>query len=180
MNRCVVVPLVCGLVILAGCGSDDASSSASVSPVPVESDAPATAQSTVAPAGTHAIVDGTYVRTVVRAEAIAAGFDAPMVDEMLGPDGEMPLTFKFQGDRWTIFVTDDTGVIEMGDGGTQGIDDDGQLVQTSESEGCPGCVIILDWAVDGDTLTLKCAPGDNPECQDGDKVILEGAWVKSQ
>ena len=83
------------------------------------------------------IPDGTYSRVVVREDAIAAGFDPELVDKYLEADGELPMAIKVAGDRWTHFVTTDSGIAEIGDARTASYDDDGHWVTVSESEELP-------------------------------------------
>ena len=70
------------------------------------------------------IPDGTYSRVVVREDAIAAGFDPELVDKHLEADGKLPMAIKVAGDRWTHFVTTDSGIAEIGDAGTASYDDE--------------------------------------------------------
>ena len=76
------------------------------------------------------------------------------VPSNFGEDGLMPLTFVFEGDSWAIMVVNDQGRPRPGDLGTLAYDDQGRLVTTSNSEGCPGCVITLEMEGCRDTLTI--------------------------
>jgi hypothetical protein len=48
-----------------------------------------------------------------------------------------------------------------GDGGTLSYDDQGRAVFTSESEGCPGCVGVWVWRVEGGVLRLRLAKAES-------------------
>ena len=89
--------------------------------------------------------DGTYSRVVVREDAIAAGFDPELVDKYLEADGELPMAYKVAGDRWTHFVTNDSGIAETGDIGTASYDDEGHWVTVGEARGArvrPGVGVV--------------------------------------
>ncbi len=87
--------------------------------------------------------DSTWTKTVTLKQAKKAGVHQAQVPSNFGEDGLMPLTFVFESDSWAIMVVNDDGAAEPGDLGTLTYDDQGRLVTTSNSEGCPGCVITL-------------------------------------
>jgi hypothetical protein len=122
------------------------------------------------------IPDGTYSRVVVRADAIAAGFDPALVDKFLGADGELPIALKVAGDRWTLFVTDDADFAEPGDGGSSSYDAEGRWVQISESQGCPGCVGVLEWSLSDGVLSLTLVPGEGQIYDDADRLMFTGDY----
>jgi hypothetical protein len=173
------------LLVVGGCGGDDGSTGATSTSADLATavtDAPDTTSlvtTVTAATDVRAIPDGIFSRVVARDAALADGRDPALVDELLGADGELPLSIKFQGDRYTVFDTADDGSTGPGDIGTQYIDADGRRVQTSESEGCPGCVSIIDWTLAGDTLTLSCAPVDKTDCVGDTALVIEGDWVRS-
>ena len=105
------------------------------------------------------IPDGSYAKTVTVAEAKAMGITDQSFLRQLGEDGKTSFVYKFQGDRWTEFVVEE--VPEPGDGGTLEYDANDDVVMTSESDGCPGCVYTYDWSLVGDELTLASS-GTSP------------------
>ena len=110
--------------------------------------------------GFATIPSGTYTRTITRAEAEAIGVDAGFIDEVIGPDDELVNAFEFTDDgRWTqLGDFSGTGVLESGDFGTYTYDDEGRLVTTSESEGCRGCVGVIEWTYADGVLTMELVP----------------------
>jgi hypothetical protein len=66
----------------------------------------------------------------------------------------LQISLKFGGGHWTQFAEYTPGIPEPGDVGTYRVDVD-KLVMTSASEGCPGCVGVLDWTFDGGRLDLR-------------------------
>lgn len=110
--------------------------------------------------GAATIPSGTYTRTITRADAEALGVDAGFIDEVIGPDDELAIAFEFTDDgRWT-HLGDFTvaGVLEAGDFGTYTYDDEGRLVTTSESDGCRGCVGVIEWSLADGVLTIELVP----------------------
>ena len=138
-------------------------------------------QTTLAPptaSGVPATIpDGTYSRVLVREDAIAAGFDPALVDKHLEADGELPMAIKVAGNRWTHFVTTDSGIAEIGDAGTASYDDDGHWVLVNPS----GRVLSYEWSLTDGSLTLmivsSSAPGEPDRPPDDDeRLITEGIW----
>jgi hypothetical protein len=175
-----VIALSAIVLVLGACGGDDDMASTT------EASGGSGAASTAAPttegaAGPGAAGDaaalpqGTFERVVGRDEAVAAGFDAALVDEILGADGTTTFTFKMEGDRWVQFQTDGAEVMP-GDGGNQHIDDDGHLVQVSDGANSLGATFVLDWSIDGDTLTMTCLSGCTRSEDEGANLVVEGTW----
>ena len=126
---------------------------------------------------------GRYERTVTLAEAEALGADPGFIDEAIGPDGELGITVEFDADTWLQQQDDDgDGVFTHGDHGTYDYDDDGQLVTTSESSGCRGCVGVFDWSFADGTLTIGLVPYDGqPRPYDPIEILMTtGAYVLSE
>jgi TRAP-type C4-dicarboxylate transport system substrate-binding protein len=139
-------------------------------------DAPSTTEAE--PSNVETIPPGTYSRVILRDEAIAEGFDPELVDAMLGPDGELPEAIEITTDGWVHHVTNDAGFSEVGDLGTYSYDEDGRLVLTSESTGCPGCVAVVDWTLANGILTLKFGDVDGPEDPyDEGHLLYVGDWL---
>ena len=96
--------------LLVGCGHDDSKTSASAEPASSATSAPASNAAT--------IPDGNYAKSVTVADAKALGItDQGFLSSNFGEDGKTTLTYKFGGDRWTLFVTPGGGAPEPGDGG---------------------------------------------------------------
>jgi hypothetical protein len=125
------------------------------------------------------IPDGSWSKVATAAEARRRGLDAPVVREMLGSDGRLPITLRIAGDRWTVLVTEDDGVPVGGDEGSLSYDGRGRLVTVSESEGCPGCVGKYDWTLDGDELTMTFAPGST-STEDDERLVTEGTFRRDR
>jgi hypothetical protein len=175
--RPIVLVLLIGTV-LVGC-SDNSQSKATggSASLPATSGGPSTAAgSTSADTG---IPDGNYAKTVTVAQAKAMGIKDQHFLDQLGADGTTTFVFKFAGTRWTEFVVEE--VPEPGDGGTLKYDANKDVVMTSESEGCPGCVYTYDWSLGGDQLTLRLVGHDSTDTPE-DVVIVrfvtEGAFAR--
>ena len=95
----------------------------------------------------------------------------------LGADGRLPLTFQFETDAWSLLVTNDEGVAEVGDFGPFVYDAPGRLTMTSEAPGCPGCEYGLTWEIRGNRLILGLAPGESMPREDGFHML--GSWRRS-
>jgi hypothetical protein len=119
------------------------------------------------------IPDGRYARTLTATDAEAAGLSSDLAKEFLGSDGELPMAFEFDGDRWQHLVTNDAGVEEIGDLGTLDYDEEGRLVTTSQSTGCPGCVGTMEWTLQDDSLTLSSDEMSGP-----DAFIVTGSFTR--
>jgi hypothetical protein len=155
--------------VLAACGSDDSSKSDPAQP----KESPTAAQAS----NGETIPDGSYAKTVTVADAEEAGItDQGFLGSNFGDDGSSTFTFKFGGDRWTQFVAPSDGAPEPGDLGSLTYDGNGDVVMTSESEGCPGCTFVYDWQLDGDELTLTIV---EPESSDPIvRFVTEGQFVR--
>ena len=128
------------------------------------------------------IPTGRYERTVTLAEAEALGADPGFIDAAIGSDGELDTTYEFDSGTWLAQLDEnDDGVFTHGDHGTIEYDDDGQLVTTSESTGCRGCVGVIDWSFADGTLTLDLVPYDGqPRPYDPIEILLtSGAYELS-
>ena len=167
--RPTVLPLLL-LAALAGCGEDGPASTAAV-------DEP-TSAGTPADDG-QVIPDGSYAKTVTVKQARAMGITDKSFLDQLGDDETTTFVYKFQGDRWTQFVVED--VTEPGDGGPLEYDADDDVVLTSESDGCPGCVYSYAWSLVGDELTLTLVgheSTDTPEDVVIVRFVTEGAFTR--
>jgi hypothetical protein len=144
----------------------------------------ATAPSAGSVAAGDVIPDGTYSRTATRADGEALGLEPALLDSVFSADGELPIEFEIEGDKWRHYVTNDAGIRELGDLGTSSYDEDGRWVTVSESTGCPGCVGILEWTYDNDTLTLSNLVTDTLELDlpESDyligKLVTEGVYQR--
>ncbi len=174
------IAVLAGMVLMAlsACGGEGTDTSVDAAAASTLSPTTAASWTSASTSGALATIpDGTYSRVVVREDAIAAGFDPELVDDFLGADGELPITYKVAGHRFTHFVTNDAGIAEPGDIGTASYDDEGRWVTVSESVGCPGCVQVLAWSlVDGSlTLSLVSVDGQRPY-PDDERLVVEGVY----
>jgi hypothetical protein len=104
-----------------------------------------------------------------------------VAQEFLGPDGETTFTLRFSGDGWSQLQTADAGP-EVGDFGSLAYDAEGNLVTTSENEGCPGCTYTYEWQLDDDDdeLTLTLVGNDSPDTPEDlliTRLVTEGTYV---
>ena len=167
--------------LLAGC------SDGSAAPSSVDRSEPTTSPST-GPAATstptypgETIPDGTFSKTVTRADAQALGIrEKELLRSELGGDGEVTYTYRFAGDRWTLFGDYD-GVPEVGDLGTLTYDSEGKVALTSEGEGCPGCVYTYEWRLNGNQLSMTLVGHDSTDRPDdllAVRFVTEGSYTR--
>jgi hypothetical protein len=129
--------------------------------------------------GPAGIGDVTFERVVSREAAIEAGFEPEMVDEMMGDRGVVQFTIRFEGPRYVQLQRTGDGPADVGEEGSQYIDDDGHLVWVSESPGAPGVTSVLDWTFEGDELTMICVAGCRRDESPDANLVMEGTWAKS-
>jgi hypothetical protein len=162
--------------LLAGCGDDREPSTAGPAVEPAKSGTSASGWTR------ETIPDGTYAKSVTVADAKSADIaDEGFLQGNFGDDGATTVTFDFEGDRWTLFVTLAGGAPEPGDLGSMKYDEDGDAVLTSESEGCPGCIYAYDWQLQGDDLAwtiVEHAASDRPEDLAIVRFMTEGAFAR--
>ena len=89
---------------------------------------------------------------------------------------ETILVLRIEGDRWTLLGEFQPGHLEAGDLGSLAYED-GHLVTTSDSEGCPGCVSELTWSRHGDTVALERVTGASVVAMD--RFIWLGRWQRA-
>lgn len=168
--------------LLAGCSGDDRAARASenrFSPTTSSSATEPAAASTPTSSG-KTIPDGTYEKTVTRADTRRLGLPKDKAAEALDKDGEVAYSYRFAGDRWTLIGTYD-GVPEVGDLGTLVYDED-TVALTSESDGCPGCVYTYDWQLSGEQLSMTIVGHDStdgPEDLLVVRLVTEGAYTRT-
>lgn len=143
----------------------------SVDPV----DAPPSPAPTATAEGGSRVPDGSYRKVATLREARARALDLDVVRPHLGEDGRLPVVLRFTGDRFTVFVTEDDGVRATGDFGSVSYDDAGRLVMGSESPGCPACLTVHEWSLDGGRLRLSFVPGQ-VEVGDDARLVVEGSF----
>jgi hypothetical protein len=153
------------LLLLSACGGEDAGGG--------DSTLSATTPTAEAVPIEGRIPDGRYARTLTAADAEAAGLSSDLAKEFLGSDGELPVAFVFDGDRFQHLVTNDAGVEELGDLGTLSYDEEGRIVMTSESTGCPGCIGEFEWTIEADSLTLT-----DDEMTQPDAFVVTGPYTR--
>jgi hypothetical protein len=184
MRRVHTATVLAAIVaLLAACGQDTSSSEAGADATP-----PTTTTSsggsrvdTPGPAWTGEVIpDGTYGKSATIAEAKRLGLEKDVAAEILGEDGSQRLEIKIAGDRYVHFVEEDAAMV-VGDEGTATYDADGNWVATSESTGCPGCVLTFGWSLNGGRLTLTML--DTTEAGDPvdvlvSRLVTEGEWAQ--
>jgi hypothetical protein len=142
-----------------------------------------TADTAVAGSVVPTIPDATYTRVATRESALAAGLDPGVVDDILGPDGELTIVYRFDNGRWAASGNFNGGdAVEVGDGGTYAFDDSGRLVTTSQSGGCHGCVGVIEWTLADRVLTMKLVPFDGQPrpYQDDEILMTDGEYQSDQ
>lgn len=168
--------------LLPACSGDDRAARASESrssSTPLSSATEPAAASTPTSTG-ETIPDGTYAKTVTRADTRRLGLPRDKVAEVLDKDGEVAYSYRFAADRWTLIGTYD-GVPEIGDLGTLVYDED-TVALTSESDGCPGCVYTYDWQLNGKQLNMTIVGHDStdgPEDLLVVRLVTEGAYTRT-
>ena len=127
------------------------------------------------------IPDSTWTRVATRAQGRELGVTEGDLRAEVGPDGRLPLTWRFEGGAWSqAGEYTDGGPMEVGDSGTFTYDAAGRLVTTSSSPGCPNCVTTIVWRITGDRLVLSLvhAPTGPPPGLLG-RLVTEGTWRRS-
>ena len=178
MRTTIRLLTVLSLLIVMGCSAQRGSATEKNEPVttvPTTSGSPLASEQSAA-----RIPDGTWSRVATRQEAQERKLDMKIVGPMLGGDGKLPIDLKIEGDRWTVFVTDDSGITEVGDVGSATYDEEGHWVTTSESVGCPQCTARVQWQLAGDKLVLAFAPADRGATHDDERLVVEGEYRRSQ
>jgi hypothetical protein len=168
------VAAAAAVAVVAAVGSDTPSTQR---PDQIEQPTPTTGATTTEAVAAPGIPDSKWTRVLTRAQAESAGISEANIVEQMGADDRMPLTFQFQAGSYSIFVTNDEGIDELGDPGSVEYDAPGSLTITSESPGCPGCQEHLTWEIRGDRLILELAPDERmPRL---DKFIVLGEWRRA-
>ena len=123
----------------------------------------------------HRIPDSNWRKVVTRAELVAAGASQQFLADNLGDADRMATTLSFIG---TVYSQSGRshGTWTVGDAGTISYDSQRRLLLTSTAPGCRGCLMRLDWNVDGNRLALTGFRGtpDDPIA----RVMLEGTWTR--
>jgi hypothetical protein len=166
--------LVSTVSVMAGC-SDGGDSSANVESGPPVVSTPVPSRPILSPPG---LEDVTFQRVVSREDAVEAGFDPEIVDEIIGDRGAVQFTIAFEGPRYVQSQRTGDGPADVGEEGRQYIDDDGHLVWVSESPGALGATSVLDWTLEGDELTMTCLAGCRREEAPDANLVMEGTWTK--
>ena len=124
------------------------------------------------------IPDGSWARVATFAQAARRGLEPAVVLPHLGSDRRMPVELIFDGNTWSVLITEDDGVTLLGDVGTFTYDGRGRLRTTSQSEGCPGCKALLEWKLNGDALRMWI-PDDEP-VGDDTRLVHEGTFRRAR
>ncbi len=166
-------------LLLAGCASGQATTEAADQPdLPHASSSVGTESTATESAyGGPTVPNSSWSKELTATQGRRAGMARTDVRLHFGPDGLLPLTFQFLDGTWAISVTNDSGVVEPGDVGTLEYDDQGRMVMTSDSEGCPGCASTMAWTITGDTLSLEPV-GQLPGGEPLERLIMGGTWTR--
>ena len=135
-----------------------------------------------APAWTgEEIPDGTYAKTVTKAEARAAGIrDKAWPEDELGTRAGQ-LRVQVPGSTGGRRSCPDGEAPDPGDVGTLKYDERVTSSMLSESDGCPGCVYTYDWKLNDDVLTLRIVgheSTDGPEDLAIVRFVTEGDFTR--
>lgn len=170
----------CGALLVAalfaGCqSSDDQDDAGDGAAAPASSSAvePATPAASAETTGSGysgpTIPQGLWTRHLTPQEARADARKLGLSDEELevalegAVTEDLAFSFKFEDGVWAQYQALDHGEATVGDSGTYTYDADGNLSTVSNSTGCPGCVGVVRWSVDGDELTLALLPGSDED-----------------
>lgn len=137
------------VLVVGGCTGDDQATSPQA-PTTQQSAAPSEPQSTTDEWAGDTIAAGTYSRVATQADAERAGLPEDLSEALLGADGELPMSIEIADGSWTIHVTNDASISEVGDLGTYSYDVDGHWITVSEADR----VLGYEWTLVGDVLTL--------------------------
>jgi TRAP-type C4-dicarboxylate transport system substrate-binding protein len=135
--------------------------------------------SDVAPDESDEIPQATYTRVETRDAGLARGLDPAIVDELLGPDGEIEIVLEIADGRWAQYQTQDNGQREVGDQGTYSYDSDGRWVTVSTRGACVDCIVAFEWTFANGVLSLALSPVDGePPYDDGVRLMTEGDYTQ--
>ena len=127
---------------------------------------------TVASPSHPVIPPSNWRRVITREELVAAGADGAFLREHLGSADRLPVLLSLSRDVFSQSGRYADGW-SGGDAGRVSYDDEGRLVLTSSSSGCPGCVLALDWRLEPGELHLGDATGMLDPI---DRVVYVGTW----
>ena len=170
MKPAIVILIVIGALQVAGCTSGAVT--AQTQP-PTNEQAPSAAADAAGPRS-ETIPDGTWQSVRTRDAAKRAGLSDPEIDGAIGEGNQAAFSLSLAAGRYSIFVAPDVGKAEVGDLGTYEYREDGVLATTSESEGCPSCVLPITWSVDGDTLSLTL----DHDRTTAERFVIDGTWTR--
>ncbi len=167
------------LILITGCASGGAVTDAPDRAAPTQSSpAPAVEATPTRPSYDGPTVpNSSWTKELSAAQGRRAGMGRADILHHFEQDGRLPLSLELLDGSWSISVTNDAGVREPGDVGTFEYDDQGRLVMTSYSEGCPGCVSTLAWSLRGESLSLEPV-GPLPGGEPLERLIMGGTWTR--
>ena len=168
------VLVVSAVMLFAGCADGGETSGEVGSAAPVVARLPSAEVNDGRPAR---IGDGTYERTLSRAEATAAGFDSLLVDEIIGDRDVVQFTVRFDERTYWQYQRNDDGPAKLGDRGRKYVDDDGHLVLISDNLAASGGATVIDWTSEGDQLTMTCVAGCLHDVAPDSNLVWEGTWT---
>lgn len=170
--------------LLGGCGSGDPEPATdqtrtSMTTTTAAATTPMETGATTAPDGS-AIPDGVWSKRTTEADAIALGIPRERLIELFGADGWSRIELRVKGQDVAQYGEEPDGTLVLGDSMTSAYDRDGNLVLTSRSEGCPGCVATFGWTVKDDVLTLRLldagAVDVDPSEIQASRLVMEGTF----
>ena len=180
MKSAMLIPVV-GALLLAGCTSGGVSAP-SQSPA---DEKPSTVAVDAAGPRPDAIPEGTWRIVHTRDAANAAGLSPQEITGAIGEGPGATFSLTLAAGRYSTFVAPQRRVPEVGDQGAEVGDkgtyvyrEDGALVTTSESQGCPGCVLPITWSIEGDTLSLTLKQEGGVTTDAAERFVIDGAWTR--
>jgi hypothetical protein len=173
--------LVCATALsasmLTSCGNGDDTTDSSGAPTRTTSTRAATDADDSGPT----IPAGLYTRHLTPAEARADAGRLGLTDDQAesfvsAVSEDLAFSFKIGDGVWAQYQTVDGGQPELGDSGTFTYDAEGNWATVSNSTGCPGCLLVYQWSVGGDALTVKVVPGHDEDAIS--TFVTEGTYQR--
>jgi hypothetical protein len=178
----ILLPALATALALAACSSDsssetqDAAQPATASATPSEaSEASEASETSETRYDGPTIPEGMWTRHLTPHE-VRTGLRQRGLPEDLAGSFSKDLAYSIRiGDGvWAQYQALDGGSPDVGDSGTFTYDGDGNVVTVSESTGCPGCVIVGRWSLEGPELTFEVVPGHDED--DMATFVMEGVY----
>ena len=172
MKSAMLIPVV-GALLLAGCTSGGVSAPTQ----PPADETPSTVAVDAAGPRPDAIPEGTWRIVRTRDAANAAGLSPQEITGAIGEGTGATFSLTLAAGRYSTFVAPQRRGPEVGDQGTYVYREGGALVTTSESQGCPGCVLPITWSIEGDTLSLTLKQEGGVTTDAAERFVIDGTWT---